>query len=327
MADELAQAALAQAAAEGLELVRAPTSASGYKGVSYAPHSKSIQVIAYFKGKMVTIAKAGVYQTPEEGALAYARWLKRTPGAAAFRQGCHNMDDKKATLAGNDKHLRVEALRQASQEGLEFLRSEQSQSGLLGVYCQSGSLPHYAFHARQSFRTAEEAALAEARWFRDHPSVKPKRPELRAPKSKPEAIPSSQALLLAKHEQLELEPSKAGTSGFKGVTYDRNKGRYVAFCADGFRVTGFQSAEDAALALARHLRDHPEAALEAASTGSRGAKKRKLSTGDLESTPLVEPLHVESISDAEATRMCAEDECVMVEAEVVEEPQQGLLYF
>ena len=49
----------AQAAAEGLELVRAPTSASGYKGVSYAPHSKNIQVIAYFKGKMVTIAKAG----------------------------------------------------------------------------------------------------------------------------------------------------------------------------------------------------------------------------------------------------------------------------
>ena len=78
----------AQAAAEGLELVRAPTSASGYKGVSYAPHSKNIQVIAYFKGKMVTIAKAGrLPETPQEGALAYARWLKRTPGAAAFRQG------------------------------------------------------------------------------------------------------------------------------------------------------------------------------------------------------------------------------------------------
>jgi hypothetical protein len=71
MADELAQRPScvgAQAAAEGLELVRAPTSASGYKGVSYAPHSKNIQVIAYFKGKYATGGCPGVCTVAEKDA-------------------------------------------------------------------------------------------------------------------------------------------------------------------------------------------------------------------------------------------------------------------
>ena len=189
--------ALSQAAAEGLELVRDASIKSGYKGVSYQSHDRKVKVVAYFKGKQVNIAGAGVCATAEEGALAYARWLRDTPGAAAFRQGCHQKDDKtQAELAEDDERLRAGALRQARVEGLELMRSvtgllgqASAESGFSGVYRQKSSLPYYCRgRSHKGFRTAEEAALAEARYWRDTPKARYKRADHPKASAPPTAV-------------------------------------------------------------------------------------------------------------------------------------------
>ena len=161
--------ALAQAAAEGLELVRDPRATSGFKGVSYRKdgRNRKILVVAYFQGKQVMVAKPGECATPEEGALKYARWLRDTPGATAFRRGVHYNDGKEEMLARNDEGLRTEALRQADLEGLELVRTNGTRSGFLGVAWNASSMPYYSTRTQESFRTGEEAAVAEARFRRD----------------------------------------------------------------------------------------------------------------------------------------------------------------
>ena len=155
-----AEEALRQAEAEGLTLVRSEGNHAGYKGVHFlrANLAKPYNARVRRGGKQVTL---GYFATPEEAALVVARSPEGQAAAAAA-----------APPPEPPPMTADEALRQAEAEGLTLLKSEDSNTGYMGVSCDSRhkTRPYRADVRRGGkqialgyYTTAEEAALVVAR--------------------------------------------------------------------------------------------------------------------------------------------------------------------
>ena len=151
------EAALRQAEAEGLTLLRAESSNSGYRGVVFnSGKPKPYHAKLSRGGKQLNL---GYFATPEEAALAHAR----TPEAQAVAAA--------AAPPAPPPMTAEEALRQAEEEGLTLLWSAIS-TGYKGVHSNSSKTkPYRAVVTRGGkhvnigyYTTAEEAALVVARW-------------------------------------------------------------------------------------------------------------------------------------------------------------------
>jgi len=153
------EAALRQAEAEGLTLLRSESSNSSYKGVSFkgsCSRAKPYQANLCRGGKLVHL---GIFATAEEAALCYAR----TPEAQAAA----------AAPPAPPLMTAEEALRQADVEGLTLLRSASFRTGYKGVRfkgIRNRAKPYQATVRRGGKNvhlgystTAEEAALVVAR--------------------------------------------------------------------------------------------------------------------------------------------------------------------
>ena len=155
-----AEAALRQAEAEGLTLVRSEsrTGRTGYKGVTFKRSSTSspYQAKLWRGGKTVHL---GIFATVEEAALCYARTPETQAAAAA--------PPAPPPLSAE------ESLRQAELEGLTLLRSASFITGYKGVRFKGiryRAKPYQATVRRGGKQvhlgystTAEEAALVVAR--------------------------------------------------------------------------------------------------------------------------------------------------------------------
>ena len=142
-----AEEAIRVAEAEGLPLVRAPGTKSGYKGVSYqndkkhakAPYSVNISV----GGRLVRL---GAYFTAEEAALSYARYIGPEEAAKAAEVAEHGAGsslfhpDHTAVVVTKE-----EVAQQAEAEGLTLERDATKESGFKGVtFCRGISKPSRA---------------------------------------------------------------------------------------------------------------------------------------------------------------------------------------
>jgi len=166
---DAAAAAVRQAAAEGLTL-QPSGSIAGYLGVyrHYCGRSKLFHASVRRAGERVHL---GSFATAEEAALAYAR----TPEAQA-----QVANPKAAPLTAE------EAVAQAAAEGLELERSN-SAAGYTGVYVHGSRYRAKVSGAGKevhlgAFATAEQAALAVARFARtDPPAASPAAAKRAAP--------------------------------------------------------------------------------------------------------------------------------------------------
>jgi len=163
-----AEEAVAQAAAEGLTL-EPGSGAAGYKGVSGAGSRYQAQVKR--AGKVLYL---GSFATAEEAALTYAR----TPEAQA--QVANPKAPRAVPLTAE------EAVVQAAAEGLT-LEPSNSAAGYTGVYQEGSRYRARVWRAGKevhlgSFATAEQAALAVARFARtDPPAASPAAAKRAAP--------------------------------------------------------------------------------------------------------------------------------------------------
>ena len=252
-------AALLEAEAEGLTLLRSESSESGYKGVAFIsgknltmPYKARVQR----GGKTVTL---GSFATAEEAALCYARTPEAQAAAAA--------PPKSPPMTAE------EAVRQAEAEGLTLRRAEGSLTGFKMVslsnvaarrqglpvsqtdckgrpyqaaVCRGGKNVHLG-----TFATAEEAALCVART--------PEGRRLAAVPPAPPPMTAEEAVRQAEAEGLTLLKAERSDNctGYKGVGFKWYKGVVKGYQAylkrDGKQVTlgFFETAEEAALAVAR----------------------------------------------------------------------------
>eukprot|EP00964_Phaeocystis_antarctica_P011918 scaffold6576_cov65-Phaeocystis_antarctica.AAC.4 len=243
--------ARAIAAAEGLVLVPAPSSSTGYKGVTRSGSGgKPFKAQARQDGVKKNL---GSYATAAEASLAYVRHVGPEACAEAWR----------ATTAAEmgQADAAEAAVRQAEAEGLT-LQPSANKVGYRGVRkgcrSQAGSKPFDASVWRAGinvhlgiFATAEEAALAYART-----------PEAQAQvaNAKPAPLTAEEAVAQAAAEGLTLEPGNS-TASYKGVNVQRF--RYQATvrrAGKKVHLGCFVTAEEAALAYART----PEAQAQAA---------------------------------------------------------------
>ena len=159
-----AEEAMAEAEAEGLELVRSSRSnnTSGFVGVYNRKPGQRKPYHASLR-RDGGLHNLGYFATAEEAALAVARFLGAEECAAAAAA--------QATMTAE------EALRLAEAEGLVLLRSSKSATGFTGVskntWYQSRPKPYQVHRWRNGkvqhlgcFATAEEAALKRARVVR-----------------------------------------------------------------------------------------------------------------------------------------------------------------
>jgi len=241
-----AEAALRQAEAEGLTLLRAESSNSGYKGVTWNKRPKATPYHAQVRrgGKQLTL---GHYATAEEAALCYARSSEAQAAAAAL------LEPPPMTAE--------EALRQAEVEGLTLRRSDGNISGYKGVVFHRGKPKPYQAQVWRGdktvnlgfFVTAEEAALTYARAPKAAaaPAPAPAPPE-------PPPMTAEAALRLAEAEGLTLVRSESSCSstGYKGVTLNRKSTikpyqAQVRRYGEPTHLGLFATAEEAALCYAR----------------------------------------------------------------------------
>jgi len=154
-----AEEAVRQAEAEGLMLLRAESSSTGYKGVGWLKRLEAKPYKAEVRrgGKLMHL---GYFATAEEAALTYAG----TPEAQAAVAVA-------AAPQAPPPMTAEEAVRQADAEGLTLLRAESNSTGYKGVSFRSGKATPYkaqVWRGRKqvslgTFATAEEAALVVAR--------------------------------------------------------------------------------------------------------------------------------------------------------------------
>ena len=243
-----AEEALAQAAAEGLELESSSNCAAGYKGVRL--DRSRYHARARRAGNLVYL---GSFATAEEVALAVARADARNDAPAASPRPAA----KRATLPPLTAE---EVVAQAAAEGLTLERSS-SAAGYKGV-----KLDHSRYQARVQragkevnlgyFATAQEAALAYART-----------PEAQAEVANAKAAPlrADKAVAQAAAEGLTLERSNC-TAGYRGVRLDGSRYQArVKRAGEDVHLGSFATAEEAALAVARaDARNDPPAASPAA---------------------------------------------------------------
>ena len=169
-----ADEARAVAAAEGLELVPSSRSESGFKGVCNKPGGKYWVRIC----ENGSYRYLGIFTTPEEAALCYARYVgaERAAAEAALRYARYVGPEQavaEALVARNaDPHLPLtadEAKAAAAAEGLELVPSSRSETGFKGVSKNRGKYL-VAIHQNGSmlnlgiFATPEAAALRYARY-------------------------------------------------------------------------------------------------------------------------------------------------------------------
>ena len=149
--------ARAAAVAEGLELVPSLSNETGFKGVSksYGRYDARIRE----NGKQRHL---GIFATPEEAALCYARHI----GAERAAEEAAEATKKPQPLTAD------EARAAAAAEGLELVPSSSNETGFKGV------VKHYGKYATRirlnhhhsslgTFATPEEASLILARYVRD----------------------------------------------------------------------------------------------------------------------------------------------------------------
>ena len=161
--EERERAALQAAEREGLHLILAPRTKSGYKGVHLKPSkSKPYQTTACGNRKNQHL---GRFATAAEAALCYARHIGRDAAAAAAEK-------QEASPPEPTSQAAKQAVAMAAEEGLELVRVPSANSGYKGViYLPYRSKP---FQARASsgggrsehlglFDNVEEAALCYAR--------------------------------------------------------------------------------------------------------------------------------------------------------------------
>jgi len=251
-----AKAALHQAEAEGLTVLRSESSSTGYKCVFFNKRGESKPYKAQVRRGAGTQVTLGYFATPEEAALCYAR----TPEAQAAA----------AAPPAPPPLTAEEAVRQAEAEGLTLLRSESSSTGYKGVgFTGSGRSKPYKVEVRSggrklvylgTFTTAEEAALCYART-----------PEAQAAAAAPPALPpptSEEAVRQAEAEGLTLLRSESGSTGYKCVVFDSKKSRGSKSVVLG----SFTTPEEAALHFARASAAQAAAPQEPPATSSRKRK-------------------------------------------------------
>ena len=265
-----AQAAEAQrqAEVEGLVLARSEQSTTGFKGVflNKLQGGKATYFAQICRGgSNLTIGRK--YSSPEEGALALARFLREHP-----QQRAHEGASTSRMSRNEAAERAAEALRQAQAEGLELVRSEQAATGFKGVHenpskREGGSARYRVQHYRDGrtltigrCTTAEEGALVYARYLRDEGLTADVKPELPAVEVSAEG---AAAIRQAETEGLELIRSQQSNCGYLGVRHLAD-GQYVArLCRKGKQeqIGVFETAEEASLAHARHRRkEHSRAA-------------------------------------------------------------------
>ena len=241
-----AKAALRQAEAEGLTLLKSGSSSTGYKGVTFTGGrnlAKPYQVKVWRGGTKVSL---GYFTTPEEAALCYARSPEGRAAAAA--------PPEPPPLTAE------EALRQAEAEGLTLLKSERSSTGYKNVSFRTGKTKPYQARVTRDgkeltlgfFLTAEEAALSIARSpeGREAAAAPPKPPPMTAE----EAL--QQVMRQVEAEGLTLPRSGRNSTGFRGVTsVSKNSSKpYAAKAYRGGKLVylgRFTTPEEAALCYAR----------------------------------------------------------------------------
>ena len=149
--------ARAAAAAEGLELVLSSTSATGFRCVRKHFGNYQVEIKENFKRRHL-----GIFATPEEAALCYARHI----GAERAAEEAAEATKKPQPLTAD------EARAAAAAEGLELVPSSSNETGFKGV------VKHYGKYATRirlnhhhsslgTFATPEEASLILARYVRD----------------------------------------------------------------------------------------------------------------------------------------------------------------
>ena len=268
-----AQKVTAAAAAEGLDLVRS-SNASGYRGVVL---SRSRFVAIHFGRRGQPADYLGTFDTAEEAALAYARHVGRARNASQAAGAALTLEAPTAggsaaitaeTAAERMQHVRSTttgaAAAAAAAEGLELLRSSNS-SGYRGVVPSGsrfmGRAGHNGHVQLGTFDTAEEAALAFAR----HVGKARNASDAAVAALKPKPPTAGAAVAAAAAEKLELVRSN-NASGYRGVFPSRSRSRFEAihFGGRGQRperprsreavyLGTFDTAEEAALAYARHV--------------------------------------------------------------------------
>ena len=159
--DLTADEARAAAASEGLELVLSSSNNTGFKGVTKNEHGTYVVQVRE-NGKTLYL---GIFTTPEEGALCYARRLgaERAAAEAAEARG----EGPRGLTAD-------EARAAAAAEGLELVLSSSTNSGFEGVcmvktgkYTAKVKENHKILHLG-TFATKEEAALCYARRVKEY---------------------------------------------------------------------------------------------------------------------------------------------------------------
>ena len=230
---------------------------TGYKNVTDLSSEKRFAAQVRDGGKSVFL---GYFDTAEEAATAYARSEYGRADAAKLLQP-RNIP----TPAG------AEAIRQAEREGLSLATSSSSNSGYKGVtfYPKERGSKKYKLAVTVGgkdthlglFVTAEQAALFFARREagRDTGSdlTAPPPPP---PPPEPSSAAGAEAVRQAEREGLTLATSSSSNSGYTGVCYLRKrraKKYLLQVMARGKQVSlgVFATAEEAALARARHLWD------------------------------------------------------------------------
>ena len=144
--------ARAAAAAEGLELV-ASSNTAGFRGV--VKHGGKYQAKVREDGKQHHL---GIFNTPEEAALCYARQIGAAQAAAEAAE---------ARCEGLQPLTAAEARAAAAAEGLEFVPSSNA-TGFMGVFKDRGKYQAQGWDGGKTrylgiFDTPEEAALCCAR--------------------------------------------------------------------------------------------------------------------------------------------------------------------
>lgn len=269
------EAALQQAEAEGLTLVRSYGS-TGFKGVTYSDKHGKLKPYTAQTFRLGQTVRLGAFATAEEAALCYARTPEGRAAAA------------KAPPPPSPPLTAEEALRQAEAEGLTLWQSENSVTGYWCV-TPSGTIktPYEAqlYICGKKVRlgcfvTAEEAALAVARsplgqvaaFTSSRPTASP-RPERTEMLCAP--LTAEAAACEAEAEGLTLLKSASSNSGYWNVHFkaDCSSRHYTALVRrDKGKVVhlgSFATPEEAALAVARTPEGQAAAAAAAAARLSR----------------------------------------------------------
>jgi len=284
--------ALKTAEFEGLTLVLAPGTQSGYRGVTYSAgrngKKRSKPWSATLATGMSGRCSLGSFGTAEEAALTYARAL----GSECPAQAAAERERSKQRLKRNTSTMSAEeVLAEADASGVSLVLAPGTRSGFRGVtysgtgdrrnpWCAQVSIGQGKRRHVGTYATAEEAALAYARALGSDASAEAaagrRWQKRRAEMSVEEVLAEASA------EGLSLELAPGTKSGYRGVSrsgggrgkpwcatiwYGNHNHRYNRIC-----LGSFATAEEAALVYAKEQR---YASLGGPDAGTRRRKRRQ----------------------------------------------------